>query len=97
MINARERIHFYRSQGLEVEQGFDKPGKVYDWEAHEQTYLYTVAGSLLLQRKDKDTITLTPGSEIVVESGEPHYAEVGKKGWKYIAAWSAEEAAQFEH
>ncbi len=97
MIDARERIHFYRGQGLEYEQGFDKPGTAYPRHKHERTTLYTVAGSLTVERPELETITLVPGSEFVIETGQEHSAVVGETGWKYVAAWDPAEAQQFEH
>lgn len=99
MIDARRQAHIYRTAGLAWEQGFDDPNTKYPPHEHEATRLYTVAGSLLLTVWDdagEREVTLTPGTEFVVASGQRHKATVGDSGWKYIAAWDPTEAALYE-
>lgn len=99
MIDARKQQHIYRTQGLEWENGFDQPGTVYERHAHEETRLYTVAGSLTITLFGNDGVQrheLSPGTEFVVPDGQEHEAIVGDAGWKYVAAWDPSEAAKYK-
>ena len=93
MINARLAEEEFRRQGLAVEKGRDEPDTHYPPHAHEQTRLYTVAGSLALTVEDEEPVTLEPGSTYTIPTGVNHEAVVGPNGWKYVAAWNAAEAA----
>lgn len=94
-MNAAEALDHYRQQGLVAKHVTDEPGKVYEPHVHERTILFTLAGSVKLKLGNADWQTLTPGQERVIESRQQHQAEVGPKGWEYVAAWDAEEARQF--
>lgn len=92
MINARERLHYYYSQGFDVERGFDRAGVEHEWHDCERTTLYTIAGSLLLERAGQDPLLLLPGDEQVVLASEKHRGVTGESGWKYLAAYNPAEA-----
>ena len=100
MIDARRQQHIYRTQGLDWEVGFDAPGTEYPRHAHEETRLYTVAGSLSIKLFAVDGAEenheLLPGTEFVVAGGQEHEAVAGESGWKYVAAWDPAEAAIYE-
>lgn len=98
MVNPRERLHHYRSKGLEAEQGFEQPGVEYPRHSHEQTTLYTVSGKLILTLYDSvppTVVELRPGSEYVIGERVEHSAVVGETGWGYVAAWDPEKAKEF--
>src|SRR5216684_719350 len=96
MIDARERTHYYHSQNLTVEHGFDAPDTEYPWERHPRAILYTIAGSVLLTREGIEPTMLLPGMEAIVESDQPHHGVVGGDGWKYLVAYNAAEFAEHE-
>lgn len=88
----------YQRQGLETEHVTDKPGTVYDPHSHEQTRLYTLAGTLdIIVGNDQSAQTLKPFQEFVVGADEQHEGRVGADGWEYVAAWDSEEAKRYEH
>lgn len=85
----------YKSMGLDTEYGQDKPGTVYKPHKHEQTYLYTLSGSLKIRTDSGDWRTISTGQEFIIESGQLHEAIVGEDGWEYVAAWDEEESKTF--
>ncbi|MEX0917778.1 MAG: hypothetical protein WDZ93_01325 [Candidatus Paceibacterota bacterium] len=95
-MTKEEVIKHYTKSGLTIEEGFDKPGTVYEPHRHERTYLWTLFGSITLRKGTDDWRTYTTGEECVIEDGEVHEAKIGPEGWKYIAAFDAEEAKKYE-
>src|SRR5581483_5152828 len=87
----------YRQRGLEVESGFDKPGTIYEPHKHEKTYLYTVSGSISIKLDGGEAQDVQPHQEFIVGGNQLHEAVVGEQGWRYVAAYSADEAAQYAH
>ena len=86
----------YRSQGLAVEYGFDKPGKEYTPHQHERTTLRTLGGSAMVRVNDNHWWQrLLPDTEFVIESGQLHEAIVGAEGWEVVAAWDPKEAENY--
>ena len=94
---ARLAVEAYRSRGLIAERGSDKPGTVYEPHSHEQTHLYTIAGSLDIKAGDRPKQTVKAHQEFVVGGEELHEAVVGPDGWEYVAAWDEDEAKKYEH
>lgn len=97
MATTKEKIkEQYKKQGLEVEHGFDKAGKVYRPHRHERTLLYTLDGSLSIKIENQSWRILNPGDECVIGNNQLHEAKVGPEGWEYIAAWNKEESKKFK-
>jgi len=85
---TREEVEAkYKKMGLQIEYGNDKPGFVYEPHRHEQTYLYTLSGSIKL-KLDDDWQELTSGNEAIVGENQLHEAVVGPEGWEWVAAWA---------
>lgn len=95
-LNKIEIEQSYRAKGLETEYVVDEAGKVYEPHRHEQTYLYTLSGSVKIKVDDGDWQTLRSGQEFIVGTNQLHEAEVGPEGWEYVAAWNPEEAEKFK-
>lgn len=94
-MNRKEAEKKYKSKGLEVEYGKDSPGTKYEPHRHEQTYLYTLSGSLKIKVED-NWLEIEPHQEFIVGDGKLHEAIVGENGWEYVAAWNEEEAKKYE-
>lgn len=94
---ARMVGNAYRQRGLVTEAGRDKPGTVYEPHRHEQTRLYTVAGSLDIRVEAGEKQHIVPHQEFIVGGNQLHEAVVGADGWEYVAAWDEAEAEQYEH
>jgi mannose-6-phosphate isomerase-like protein (cupin superfamily) len=87
----------YQQRDLVTEHGTDEPGKLYEPHRHEKTYLYTITGSIDIRLDDQSSQTAKPHQELVVGGNQLHEAIVGSEGWEYVAAWSGEEAKNYQH
>jgi quercetin dioxygenase-like cupin family protein len=96
-VNIDQVEQKYKDRGLEVEHGRDEPGKIYPPHRHEETFLYTVSGSVKVKVDNKDWNTLKSGTEFTIGKDQLHEAVVSADGWEYIAAWNSEEAKEFTH
>jgi quercetin dioxygenase-like cupin family protein len=95
-MNREEVEKNYKSKGLDVEYGKDDPGTKYKPHRHEQTFLYTLSGSLKIKLEDDNWVEVRPYQEFIVDAGKLHEAVVGENGWEYVAAWNEEEAKKYE-
>lgn len=95
-MNREEVEERYKLKGLNVEYGKDEPSTKYEPHRHEQTFLYTLSGSLKIKIEDNKWVELKPHQEFIVGDGKLHEALVGENGWEYVAAWSEEEAKKYE-
>jgi hypothetical protein len=95
-MNREEAEKKYKLNDLDVEYGKDDPGTIYEPHRHEQTFLYTLGGSLKIKIENDKWVELTPHQEFIVCDGRLHEAIVGKNGWEYVAAWNEEEAKKYE-
>ena len=85
----------YESMGLKTELIKDAPGRIYPQHKHHTTYLFTLAGQVVVILDSKERHTLHPGDELVIKTDQLHEAVVGKDGWEYLAAWDPTEAEKY--
>lgn len=95
-MNQEQIENRYRERGLEVEHGRDEPGKVYEPHTHEQTFAYTLGGSIKVRIDNQEWRELRAGQEVEIGSNQLHEGVVGHEGWEYVVAWNAEEAKQYK-
>lgn len=81
----------YRGIGLVTRYIEDSPLEVYEPHEHEGVYLFTLDGSAKLRLDNGEWQAIEAGQETRIGDNQRHEAVVGKDGWKYIFAASAQE------